>query len=218
MDFRQKMYCFITGNECNCDISPNVKEFFVGFKFESEYYHKDELKETITEAFKNYPVKPWFPDDNSEPEHLTVPICRTIRSTCISIFELSDQAPNVLIELGIAIGRGSIITILRNRSSNPVPTDIDGIYRIHYADVTELKGRLRNFISKIISKASENNPEFAKYIEEDRKDKFIKLLNVLSDETTPIHKYVKESLGISSEYLQSYNQDSLLSIDKEDKS
>lgn len=70
-------------------------------------------------------------------------ICRQIKQSDIAIFDLSTNNLNVVFELGIAIGTGAYVFMLRSAHSHRQPrnlSDLNGILEYRF---TRLDGRLR---------------------------------------------------------------------------
>jgi hypothetical protein len=116
----------------------------LGFQFKSDYYITNQLVNNISEHLQKavtlYNSK--HPGDEitmhfeiltaGYGEHLFNTVARSIISSDISIFEVSDQNSNVMIELGVALTWGVRTIPLRERNSPEPPSDISGHTYIVY--------------------------------------------------------------------------------------
>jgi predicted nucleotide-binding protein len=59
-------------------------------------------------------------------EHLFNEIARDIISSDIAVFETSDIAPNVFIEIGVALTWGSRVFLIKDEKCPKPPSDISG--------------------------------------------------------------------------------------------
>ena len=110
----------------------------LGCKFESSHYNTDELgkniKEMLEQAVRRYnsensghPVRLEFTSlHGGYGEHLFNAIARDIISSDVAIFETSDLAPNVSIEIGVALTWGSQVFLIKGEGCPPPPSDISG--------------------------------------------------------------------------------------------
>jgi hypothetical protein len=117
----------------------------LGCKFESDHYDTDNLKSNLKQMFEDsvtrynseYPDQSvnleFIPLHAGYGEHLFNGISRDIISSDISVFETSDSAPNVFIELGVALTWGSRVFLIKKKGCEPPPSDISGQT---YADYT----------------------------------------------------------------------------------
>jgi hypothetical protein len=124
----------------------NVLYIVFGCKFKSDFCDYSALNENIKcrfkEAVEQYNSK--NPGENIqlkyEPlhaglgEHLFNEIARDIISSDISIFEISDKAPNVFIEIGVALTWGSRVFLIKNEKCSAPPSDISGQTYADYSD------------------------------------------------------------------------------------
>jgi len=67
-------------------------------------------------------------------EHLFNEIVRDIISSDISVFEVSDRNPNVMIELSLALVSGSRTLPIRERTAPKPPSDISGQMYAEYTN------------------------------------------------------------------------------------
>lgn len=125
----------------------NVLYVVLGCKFESEYYHIDELRENVENMFehaverynKENPETPitleFVPLHAGYGEHLFNEIARDIISSDIAVFETSDfLAPNVFIEIDVALTWGSRVLLIKREGCLPPLSDISGQTYVDYRD------------------------------------------------------------------------------------
>jgi hypothetical protein len=110
----------------------------MGFQFESEHYETDVLlaniEQMMREAVEKYNELPgaiqmelrFHSLASGYGEHLFNEIARDIISADIAIFETSDQNPNVMIEMGVALTWGVRVLPIRAENRPKPPSDISG--------------------------------------------------------------------------------------------
>lgn len=125
----------------------------LGCKFESSYYELEELiinvQNMFKRAVKHFNEKTsgdsislqFVPLQAGYGEHLFNQIARDIISSDIAVFEISDSAPNVYIEIGVALTWGSSVLLIKSEGCESPPSNISGHTYVKYRDSTE------NFIS-----------------------------------------------------------------------
>lgn len=98
-----------------------------------------------------------FAHDAGDPEtrEILAKVCRFIDACDFAIADVSENNPNVLFELGLVMARRKPVIILssndrREASGVTIPTDIIGIERIDYNNVTE---DLRRKLQRILKSA-----------------------------------------------------------------
>ena len=141
-----------------------------GLQYESEYYNTDQLISNIKNYFQKA-VEMYNKKRSKEKiilqfekltagygEHLFNTIARSIIGSDIAVFEVSDQNPNVMIELGVALTWGVRVLPLREKKSPNPPTDISGQTWIEYEESggkiidKEFHKKLEKMIERAISK------------------------------------------------------------------
>lgn len=141
-----------------------------GLQYESEYYNTDQLINNIKNYFQKA-VEMYNKKLSKEKitlqfekltagygEHLFNTIARSIIGSDIAVFEVSDQNPNVMIELGVALTWGVRVLPLREKKSPNPPTDISGQTWIEYEESggkiidEEFHKKLEKMIERAISK------------------------------------------------------------------
>lgn len=141
-----------------------------GLQYKSEYYNTDQLisniKKYFQKAVETYSEKPSKEKITLQfekltagyGEHLFNTIARSVIGSDIAVFEVSDQNPNVMIELGVALTWGVRVLPLREKNSPKPPTDISGQTWIEYEESggkiidEEFHRKLEKMIERAISK------------------------------------------------------------------
>ena len=109
------------------------------FQFESEYYDRNKLERMVERATEL--IEKNHRNVNIQYKRINIHPVRAIFSDVIEfidmasfcVFELSDNNPNVLFELGYAVGKNKGIVIIRDETSkNPIPSDLTGLYLLKY--------------------------------------------------------------------------------------
>ena len=130
------------------DVERHSKKLIVvfGYQFESQYYDTKELIVWIERDFELALVsaQPSVTTDDlvldfvllraGYGEHLFNQIARSIIAADIAVFDTSDQNPNVMIELGVALTWGTRVHPIREASTPPPPNDISGQTWARYTD------------------------------------------------------------------------------------
>ena len=120
----------------------------LGLKFKSQYYDTNKLIENIKIHFKialddynkknNAKIKLEFNQLRAGyGEHLFNQIARDIISSDIAVFDTSDLAPNVFLEIGVAVTWGSRVFLIKSRGSPKPSSDISGQTYADYKDSAE---------------------------------------------------------------------------------
>ena len=132
--FKKEDWEYVSGKKAQ----RNVLRVVLGCKFKSSHYDTGELKKNIKEMFEQavnrfnkenqgQSIKVEFiPLHAGYGEHLFNTIARDIISSDIAAFETSDQAPNVFIEVGVALTWGSRVFLIKKDGCPDPPSDISG--------------------------------------------------------------------------------------------
>jgi len=109
---------------------------FVGHVFEKQQL--DDFRGALDSALSEVRfIKLVYADTARYYGSLLPKITQLINSSLFCIFEVSDQNPNVFLELGYALGRRKLCVILARSDVTP-PSDIAGSERITYNSYKEL--------------------------------------------------------------------------------
>ena len=123
-----------------------IEKIFLGFQFNSEFYDKSTIETLLVDSVKEatreikrsgleyVTLKPQL--INLQPsEAVTEGIISLINESSICLFEISDNNPNVMFELGNAFAKNKKLIFLKHRESTPtkqVPSDIIGKFICFY--------------------------------------------------------------------------------------
>lgn len=125
----------------------NKSKLFIvfGYQFESNFYDVDNLRKNLTDRISK--LQCLFSDiDDFEinidfkplkgglGKHVFEDILVDIASSDIAFFEVSDQNPNVFLEMGVALSHGVAIIPLKHKDSGKIPSDISGLMWVVYED------------------------------------------------------------------------------------
>jgi len=141
---------------------------FVGYQINSEYHDTKELKETIfkvkkniEEEFSNIELDIKFGEFGAG-KVLFNEVLNAIKECEIAIFDISENNPNVLIEVGMAYGNNKQVVLLKNELSKErfrVPTDISAFVYVPYRDkkaIYEIRDEIANSISTYLKESSKS--------------------------------------------------------------
>lgn len=128
-----------------------TEEYFEAHAFTKQ--QMDDLRDAIEEVFESeelkefHNLKPYHPEKViGSRKFLLCKICEKIRSTRFGFYEISDQNPNVMLELGMAIAFGKPSLILVSKGAE-IPSDLRGIDRVEYESFKDLTMKLKESIS-----------------------------------------------------------------------
>lgn len=136
----EQIYCPLIGSECTKYIEPQENMYFVAHAFSKEKI--DDLRSAIEASLEEFHLKPYYADQEIRSQHVLCKICEKIRSSRFGIFEISDQNPNVTLELGMAYGSGKNALLIAKKGSE-IPADLDGMDRLEYESFKDLTEKLR---------------------------------------------------------------------------
>lgn len=127
-------------------VRSNILYVVMGFQFQSEYYDNNLMLENTSSMFSravdeynqltsSLPIELSFrPLAAGYGEHLFNKIARDIISADIAVFETSDQNPNVMIELGVALTWGVRVFPIKMIGCESPPSDISGQTWVEYRE------------------------------------------------------------------------------------
>lgn len=145
----EQIYCPLIGSECTKYIEPQENMYFVAHAFSKEKI--DDLRSAIEGSLEEFHLKPYYADQEIRSQHILCKICEKIRSSRFGIFEISDQNPNVTLELGMAYGSGKNALLIAKKGSE-IPADLDGMDRLEYESLKDLTEKLRTKTKEFIDK------------------------------------------------------------------
>ena len=96
---------------------------------------RDEVMRVADEVKEDFPLRFSFENLRGKDGSIYCDICRQIRSADVALFDISTHNPNVILELGLAIGAGAYVFILRSTqfpASAHAISDLDGILEYRF--------------------------------------------------------------------------------------
>ncbi len=91
---------------------------------------------------QNFPVRFSFNSLGAKDGSIYCDICRQIKSADVALFDLSTYNLNVILELGLAIGIGTYVFILRSAHYQPRPRVLSDLHGILEYRFSKRSGRL----------------------------------------------------------------------------
>jgi hypothetical protein len=169
--------CFLTGDiECHKEIRDKADHVFLAIPF-TEKYHA--VSDAIVEALQSLGYKPFKADESTGNISIFCKICQGIQEAKYVVCEVTEWNPNVFLELGMAIGLGKYVVLLREEGSKLlVPSDLRGVEHVNHlgkGGTKELKRSLRKLFTRIITKGYPHDPYLVSH------DYRVKLLNLTLD-------------------------------------
>ncbi|MCX6690899.1 MAG: hypothetical protein NTW33_02300 [Methanoregula sp.] len=128
--------CFKTG-QIKCPNSPliNPRQVFVGMPFSDDYI--DIYTHAIKPALITLGYIPWRGDDHPVLIDMMCKLCQAIQESEYAIIDLSGMNPNVMLELGMCLGLGRRVLLIKRRGTD-VPVDLRGMEYLEYTSATNL--------------------------------------------------------------------------------
>ncbi len=129
----------------------------------------DETMQVVSELKQEFPLKFSFHSLGAKDGSIYCDICRQIRSADVAIFDISTYNLNVIFELGLAIGAGTYVFILKSRHYQRragALSDLQGILEYRFSRrlgqikfdtdfKRSLKNKLRAAAKRRLNKAKE---------------------------------------------------------------
>ena len=119
-----------------------TRQVFVAYPYS---FPKRDYRRVFKSLGESFQVTFVFADEQIVNRHILEKIDRYIQGSDFSLFDISGWNPNVALELGMAHGRGNTYYILYNPAKNKigeVPSNLRGIDRVQYEDLTDLEDKL----------------------------------------------------------------------------
>lgn len=129
--------------KCVEKIARKDNDLFVAHSYTVK--NKDDLRNAINNGISGQ-YNLFYADDKVISGPMFCKICKAIKETKFGIYEISDRNPNVMLELGLALGLGKRCLLLTEENSK-VPADISGQDRVVYSTYQQLQERLSTHIS-----------------------------------------------------------------------
>jgi nucleoside 2-deoxyribosyltransferase len=133
------------------------------FQFDSKFYERSQIekmaKDATALAAKNLVnLKIEYDRIDIQPSHsITNEVIKFIESATYCIFDLSDNNPNVLVELGYALGMRKGLAIIRNKASRvPMPSGLSSLLTLSYdnASLDKFALDLSHYIERYVRDAN----------------------------------------------------------------
>lgn len=92
-------------------------------------------------------------DDDPSAAHIATKVLTRLRRCTVAIFDLSEWNPNVAFEFGMCEGlthgdRRNVWLLLDNTKTQGVPSDMQGLAQLRYANLDELRGLLTRHLTE----------------------------------------------------------------------
>ena len=127
----------------------NVVRVFVAYQFRSSHFKRSEIDKAIVDACEKaqedinrgrkeqIKIRP-IAQDLLSGETINKQILAKIAGADFCIFEVSDNNPNVMIEMGYALGMGKKCVYLQYEEQplSSIPSDLSGLYILRYDEET----------------------------------------------------------------------------------
>ncbi|HHT9106358.1 MAG TPA: hypothetical protein ACFYD7_10850 [Candidatus Wujingus californicus] len=124
-----------------------IINIFIGYQLKSPYHHKSDYRKIIHLLSENLgrqkpPIKilPQFCEFQAGTQ-LWEEVTSAINIADITVFDISENNPNVLVEVGIAKGNGKHVVLLKNeqaKKDHPLPSDLSPFIYLPYANAERL--------------------------------------------------------------------------------
>lgn len=141
-------------------------DIFLAYPFvlDKEQNHREKIRKIV----EKHHFQLRAADDEYKADSIWDEIQREIRNAWYCIFDLTGLNPNVLLELGYAMGQNADVIIIQEQPSkkswlgrtsdyDDIPSDLSSIRRIMYRDYTELDEKLSKAIQDMKGKESLDN-------------------------------------------------------------
>lgn len=133
------------------DLKLKRKTVFVGMPFRDLY--EDHYNHAILPALQEMGLKVNKADEEIGNIAIMCKVCRRLQETEYGIINLSGSNPNVLLELGILYGLGKSVLLIKYAEDKDHLVDLDGMERLEYSNIDQLKEALRSYFSGLGLKA-----------------------------------------------------------------
>lgn len=136
-------------------------DYFVAHEFTRQ--EKDDLREAIDRAFRETGLNASYADvEFRSGEHILKKIEDRIRATQFGIYDITNQNPDVYLELGLAKGAGRTFYIICKKGTE-IRADLQGLDRIEYESyknlTDEIKKKILPEVSGVKKPQKENIPK-----------------------------------------------------------
>ena len=122
-----------------------VRQIFVAYPYALGEVYREALATSLPSS--HFALQ--YADHRITSGHLLQKIERYLAESDLALFDLTDVNPNVILELGIAIGAGHpYVVAIANESVGKLNADIHGWDQVRYDSVEELSRKLRDYIDR----------------------------------------------------------------------
>lgn len=122
----------------------------------------DDLRRAVGNALAPLGMQPYYADQEVQgQEYILSKICQKITLTHFGVFDLTSPSPNVLIELGIAVGLNRPCLLIAE-SDIIVPATLQGLV-MQYASYSELASKLHSKVLDWLKAQSDHEHLFDTY-------------------------------------------------------
>jgi hypothetical protein len=138
-------------------MTKRVLKVFVGYQLKSKFHTSSYLKTIISQKIGTSVKKKLgitldcqFGDKFTAGGFLFSQVQDAINNCEVAIFDISENNPNVMIEVGMALGAKKFTIIIKNESSShefPIPSDIKAFIYIPYKKLENIIHRVKTAIS-----------------------------------------------------------------------
>jgi len=121
-------------------VRKNLRQIFVSYG--RRLHPKAEFRGVFEELARAFTVEFVFPDDTPLSTGSPQRVAAALRSSRFGIFDVSGWDPNVLLELGLALGlseRTCVVARTASVQDESTPADLRGLGRVQYASYEELQ-------------------------------------------------------------------------------
>lgn len=123
-----------------------VKSIFVAYpyKFGAEY------RASLTDKFRGSGVEFRYADDELENGHVMQKICRMMSEADVCMFDVTDNNPNVMFELGYALGAQETGFVVIHESAVPnLSADLTGWDQLRYSSLSDLADKVYERVDRV---------------------------------------------------------------------
>ncbi len=155
----QIIRCPLIGVSCSKPITIEEKSFFLAEAEKPEPNRKRRITAINTALGNKYELKSAL--DEKGINAFTCKICELIQVCAYGIADITDNNPNVLLELGmmIALGKPTIILLRRDQEMGlNLPSDLNAIEVIPFTEYIDIIDQFKKVVKKLPPPVSPPNP------------------------------------------------------------
>jgi hypothetical protein len=149
----------------NSHMTKRVLKVFVGYQIKSKFHTSQELKDVLNKKvaarvkkMRGVKVQFKFGDRFSVGKFLFTQVQEAINECEVGIFDISENTPNVMLELGMSMGANKFTIALKNKKSSAkfqVPSDIQAFLYLPYST---LSGITESLVRAIVDYNDNHTP------------------------------------------------------------